>query len=70
MKLSEWLDAERGRAESLAAHLHISKGAVSQWKTNGVPVMQMQAVREFSRGEVTFEDMVTEATNLKLRHAA
>jgi DNA-binding transcriptional regulator YdaS (Cro superfamily) len=58
MKLTDWLAAEKGRASVLAAHFGITASAVSQWKTNGVPPAQMKAVREFTDGAVTLDDMV------------
>lgn len=61
MKLTDWFDAEAGRAAAMAAHFNISRGAVSQWKTNGVPVAHMKAVRDFTAGEVTLEEMVPDA---------
>lgn len=61
MKLNDWLEAEKGRAASLAAYLQKTPAAISQWKTNGVPVSLMRAVRDFTAGEVTLEDMVPEA---------
>ena len=38
MDLNTWLAAEKGRAAALAAHFDVTPAAVSQWKTNGVPV--------------------------------
>lgn len=58
MNLNNWLDAEKGRAASLAARLGKTPSAVSQWKTNGVPVDLMKIVRDFTGGEVTLEEMV------------
>lgn len=60
MNLTDWLEAERGRSEALAKHFEVSKAAVSQWKTNGVPVDKMKAIREFTVGSVTLEEMVPE----------
>lgn len=61
MNLTDWLEAEKGRATAIAAHFEISRAAVSQWKTNGVPVDNMKAVRDFTNNEVTLEEMVPEA---------
>lgn len=61
MNLSEWLEAEKGRASAMAAHFDVSRSAVSQWKSNGVPLDYMKAVRDFTSGEVSLEEMVPEA---------
>lgn len=58
MTLNDWLASEKGRAAALAAHFGVSPAAVSQWKVNGVPVGNMKAVRDFTGGEVSLEDMV------------
>lgn len=59
MDLTTWLK-ESGRASALAAHIGVSRAAVSQWKTNGVPLAHMKAVRDFTNGAVTLEEMVPE----------
>lgn len=61
MNLIEWLDGERGRSEALANHAGVTKAAVSQWKTNGVPVGKMKLVRDFTSGAVTLDEMVPES---------
>jgi DNA-binding transcriptional regulator YdaS (Cro superfamily) len=61
MTLNEWLDAEKGRAAAMAAHFGLTRAAVSQWKTNGVPLGLMKAVRDLTAGEVTLEEMVPES---------
>ncbi len=58
MDLTSWLEAEKGRSVALAAHFEKSTSAVSQWKTNGVPLALMKAVRDFTGGVVTLEEMV------------
>lgn len=60
MNLIEWLDADdgRGRLTALAAHFGLTQGAVSQWRGNGVPLNRMRAVREFTGGAVTLEEMI------------
>lgn len=58
MNLSEWLEAEKGRSAALAHHFGKTPGAVSQWKTNGVPLNLMKAVRDFTGGVVTLDAMV------------
>jgi DNA-binding transcriptional regulator YdaS (Cro superfamily) len=60
MNLADWLGKERGRSEALASHIGVSKGAISQWKTNGVPVGHMKTVRDITGGAVTLEEMVPE----------
>lgn len=60
MDLITWLEAEKGRSVALATRFGISKAAVSQWKSNGVPVGLMKAVRDFTGGAVTLEEMVPE----------
>lgn len=60
MMLNEWLAAEKGRSAALAAHFGVSPAAVSQWKSNGVPLAHMKAVRDFTGGAVTLEEMVPE----------
>lgn len=60
MKLALWLDAERGRLTKLAAHFGISQSAAYQWRTRGVPVDRIKAVRDFTGGAVTLDDMLPE----------
>jgi DNA-binding transcriptional regulator YdaS (Cro superfamily) len=60
MNLKDWLEDERGRSDALANHFRVSKAAVSQWKSNGVPVDKMKAVRDFTEGAVTLDEMVPE----------
>ena len=61
MDLNTWLEAEKGRSASLAAHFGVSPAAISQWKRNGVPLDNMKAVREFTSGAVTLEEMVPDS---------
>lgn len=58
MTLSEWLDADRGRLTALAAHFNLTQSAVSQWRSNGVPPRRMKAVRDFTGGAVSLDDML------------
>lgn len=58
MDISSWLDGERGRLKALAAHFGLTQSAVSQWRASGVPVGRMRAVRDFTAGAVTLEDML------------
>ena len=64
MDLTTWLEAEKGRSASLAKHFNVTRAAVSQWKTNGIPVGNMKGVREFTQGRVTLEEMVPDAASL------
>lgn len=58
MKLTEWLDADRGRLKALSTHFGLTQSAVCQWRTNGVPPARMKAVREFTQGAVSLDDML------------
>lgn len=58
MDIGTWLNNERGRLKALAEHFGLTQSAVSQWRTKGVPVGRMRAVRDFTRGEVSLEDML------------
>lgn len=62
LKLKTWLDAERGRATSLANHLGVSLSRVSQFADDGVPPKYMLAVRDFTNGAITLDSMVQERT--------
>lgn len=57
-KLLRWLDAESGRHAGLAAHLGLSKGRISQISRNGVPKRYLIAVREFTGGELSLDDLL------------
>lgn len=69
MNLKTWLNGERGRYSALAAHLAISAGRMSQIADGGVPNKYMEAVRDFTDGEVTLESMVRERAEKARRHA-
>ena len=58
MELFEWLDAEDGRSAALAAHMGLTRGAVSQWRDVGVPVDHMESVSAFTDGVVTLPAML------------
>ena len=60
MDIKTWLEAEKGRATAMATHFGKTPAAISQWKTNGVPLDLMKAVRDFTSGQVTLEEMVPE----------
>lgn len=62
MKLKPWLDEERGRYKALAFHLGVSGGRISQIVDDGVPTKYMFAVRDFTGGAVTLEEMVEART--------
>lgn len=64
MDLTTWLEAEKGRSAALAEHFDRTPSAVSQWKRFGVPVDLMKAVRDFTGGAVTLEEMVPESAQL------
>jgi DNA-binding transcriptional regulator YdaS (Cro superfamily) len=58
MNLDSWLNEKRGRATEMANHFGVTLGAVSQWRTGGVPVDRMKAVQAFTGGAVTLDEMV------------
>lgn len=58
MDLFTWLDLERGRLTALAAHFSLTQSAVSQWRQNGVPTTKMKAIRDYTEGAVTLEEML------------
>lgn len=58
MQFAEWLDQEPGRANEMAAHFGVTKGAISNWKYEGVPSKRMLEVRDYTGGEVTLEQML------------
>jgi hypothetical protein len=72
MDLHTWLDARKGRSRDLAAHLGVSKTAVSLWRDNGVPVAYMPRINVFTGGEVGIDEMVmhTVARRLESKEAA
>jgi DNA-binding transcriptional regulator YdaS (Cro superfamily) len=42
----------------LAQHFGLTQSAVSQWRTNGVPPHRMKAVRDYTGGAVTLDEML------------
>lgn len=70
MTLIDWLDADRGRLTALAAHFGLTQSAVSQWRSNGVPVGRMKAVRDFTGGAVTLDEMLPDMRPSEEREAA
>jgi DNA-binding transcriptional regulator YdaS (Cro superfamily) len=59
MKLSEWLDKERGRGVTLAAAIGVSPVLISQWSTGPrlPPIERCVPIERFTGGEVTCEEM-------------
>jgi hypothetical protein len=66
MNLKSWLEEERGRATAMADHFNVNKTAVFGWKVNGVPPDRMKAVRDFTAGIVSLDDMVPDAPLLRV----
>lgn len=62
MKLKPWLDEERGRYTALANHLRVSVGRVSQMADDGVSTKYLFAVRDFTGGAVSLEELVEART--------
>lgn len=60
MKFSQWLDGEVGRSSRIAQHFGVTPSAVTQWRTNGVPIDSMKEVRSFTNDEVSLEEMLDE----------
>ena len=58
MTFTEWLEAESGRAAAVAEHFRKTPAAISQWKSNGVPVKLMKEVRSLIGGAVSLDEMV------------
>jgi DNA-binding transcriptional regulator YdaS (Cro superfamily) len=63
MNLKTWLKTVRGRAKALAEHTGASRGAITQWSDSktGIPVSRHQQIYNFTRGEVGYLDMISEA---------
>lgn len=57
MNLSDWLDLNPGKAAEMARHFKVTEAAIHHWRAR-VPTKRMRAVREFTCGEVSLEDMV------------
>lgn len=68
MDLNTWLDEERGRMSAMAAHFGVTVSAVSQWRANGVPIDRMKAVRDYTGGTVSLDEMIPEPA--QTQHAA
>lgn len=65
MNLKSWLEAERGRHAALAAHLDLSPGRITQMADDGVPIKYLIAVRDFTGGSVTLEEMAEQRSTTK-----
>ncbi|KQR62637.1 hypothetical protein [Acidovorax sp. Leaf160] len=65
MNFKTWLGQERGRTKALSSHLGVSLARVSQMSGDGVPVHHMPAVRDFTSGEVSIEEMVEERASAR-----
>jgi DNA-binding transcriptional regulator YdaS (Cro superfamily) len=70
MNLNDWLDGDRGRLKAMAEHFGVTPSAVSQWRTNGVPPSRMKAVRDFTGGQVTLDDLLPEVMGRASEQAA
>lgn len=78
MTFNEWLDEVPGRTALVARQFGVTISAVTQWRSNGVPLGRMKAVQVLSGGRVGLEDMVPESPGidvsapaaLKADHAA
>jgi phage terminase Nu1 subunit (DNA packaging protein) len=70
MRFNDWLDAERGRASKVAEHFGVTLSAVSQWKTNGVPVEKMLGVHELTDREVSLEELLARDAPSQAHQAA
>lgn len=68
-RFKQWLEAERGRATALAAHLGLTKARISQMADDGVPVEHMPAVSKFTKNKVTIESMVIDRATRKQQEA-
>jgi DNA-binding transcriptional regulator YdaS (Cro superfamily) len=61
MKLKTWLNDELGRTTRLAECFGVTRSAISQWHTNGVPKKHMRQVREITQAQVSIEEMLPES---------
>ncbi len=61
MNIQTWLDTEMGRNARMAKHFGLTPGAITQWRSNGVPLRRMKAVRAYTQGQVALEDMLPDA---------
>lgn len=61
MRFAEWLKESPGRATDAARHFQVTPSAISQWAAKGVPVARMKAVRDFTAGAVSLEELVPDA---------
>ena len=61
MNFATWVQLSPGRVVAVARHFGVTHGAVSQWAENGVPLLKMRAVRDFTSNAVTLEEMVPQS---------
>lgn len=60
MNLKDWLSQGKGRHKALTRELRLSPGRITQMAQSGVPAKYMLAVRDFTDGVVTLEEMAEE----------
>lgn len=65
MNLHTWLKAESGRVTWLAERLGVTKGAVSQWRDNGVPMEHWPRIVELTDGQVDLTTMAEHAMHAR-----
>lgn len=72
MELHQWLDLpeNRGRAVWLAKKLGRSKGAVSFWRDDGVPLNLIPRIARLTDGAVTEEAMLRHAMRCRIASRA
>lgn len=72
MDLHTWLDLpeNKGKATWLAEQLECSKGAVSFWRDDGVPLHRIPLIVELTEGAVTADAMLKHALACKTKAAA
>jgi hypothetical protein len=70
MDIQTWLESEPGRSIWLAEKLNLTKGAISQWKAGGVPLVHIPKVAELTGHAVTEAELLRHAMNAKLARAA
>ena len=70
MDIKTGLEGEPGRPSWLAKELGKSKGAISQWKYNGVPMQLIPKVAELTGRAVTEAEMLQHALRVKTQKAA
>jgi hypothetical protein len=61
MKFTEWLDEKTGRHAQVAETFDVTPGAVSQWRTRGVPKAYMLQLHRLTRKKVSLAEMIEES---------